>query len=271
MRSLSAHVTVALLLLLPAATAAKVFAVAEEPPPGITVSGGGLARVAEPGRLTTQSIDRAVEAARPTAVARALRDAGERAAAIAAAAGVQLGRLEAVEVDDAFGQFGSRAPSCRGPRGRGVRCRAPLFTGVSATATYAIGGATAEAEDAREVESYAIASAAVEPAKPRRNGSIRKALLRARRVAIPKAVAAARRSVELAAQSAGLTLGRLVSIAEQREGYPYPYPDQTLGSFGAGRFCGMVRRGRRGHRVWRKSCYFPRTLDVRVGATYEAR
>lgn len=95
------------------------------------------------------------------------------------------------------------------------------------------------------------------------------------------AAAAARRSAETAARSLGLTLGGIVSIAEQRQPYPYFY-DLTLGSFDPGQFCGVVRRPIVGRdpetgvvrilrRVRERRCRFPRTFSLRLEAVYEAQ
>jgi hypothetical protein len=267
-------------LLAPAAAHAQFFPVQEEAPPGITITGAGLASVKAPGRLSEGSIDRAVDAAYSTATRRAARAARRRAAAIAAAAGVTLGQTTKLELQDAFSQFGVARSRCRRPRGgRRVRCRVPPFAAAAATVTFSIAGGADESEDAPQVEAYGSAFAPVEPSNPRRNQSIRRAVLAARTAVTPAAAAAARRNVATAARSAGLTLGAPVSISEPREPYFY---EPALGSFGPGLFCGVVRRpvfgtdpetGRRRivRRIRKRRCYFPRPLSLRLEATYQAR
>jgi hypothetical protein len=278
-RGMALGLAVAAAVAVPSLASGPSFPVQEEPPPGVTVTGGGLARVVEPDRPSNESIARAVEAAHPVAVTRAVYDAKSRATAIAEAAGVQLGDVQKLEFQEAFGQFGRAVRPCRRPHGR-LRCRVPPFTAVAATVTYEIVGGADGSEDGREIESYAGVSAAVEPKNERSSRSIRQALLAARQKLTPRAVAAARRSVDVAAQAGDVSLGPVVSIAEQRD--PYPPFDATLGSFGPGRFCGFIRRSifRRDPetgnrevvgRVRRRRCYFPRFVTVRVGATYEAR
>lgn len=267
------------LLAVPGTALGKFLPFGEDYGPGVTVTGAGFARVAAPGRPSERSIERAVEAAQPTAVARAVRDARRRAAAIAAAAGVQLGELARVELEDTFQRFGQPAERCRRARRGGLpRCRVPAFTVSAATVTFGIVGG-ADSEGTRTVAAYGVASALVEPENPRGDRSIGRALLAARLTVTPAAARSARRNVETAARSAGLGLGRLVSISEQREPYFY---DPALGSFGPGQFCGLVRRAivrrdpitgerRVVRRVRRRRCYFPRTFSLRLEATYEAR
>lgn len=121
--------------------------------------------------------------------------------------------------------------------------------------------------------------APVKPRNRRDNRSIGQALSAARLAVTPEAATTARGQVETAARSAGLTLGAIVSISEQRQPYPY---DAALGSFGPGRFCGIVRRAvfrrdpdtgrsRVVRRVRRRRCQFPRTFSLRLEATYEVR
>jgi hypothetical protein len=154
------------------------------------------------------------------------------------------------------------------------------LTAAAATVTFSIVGGAQGSEDARKVKAYGAGSVPVEPKNPRSNRSIRQALFAARLAVIPEAAGAARQNVETAARSADLTLGGIVSIADQSEA-PYFY-DVALGSFGPGEFCRVERRpifrrdrgtGRRRvvRRVRRRRCFFPRTLRLRVEATYEAR
>lgn len=270
------------LLMTPGAALAKFFPEGgQDAPAGVTISGTGFARVDAPNRLSEDSIERAVEAAKPRAASRAVRDARARAAAIADTLGVELGPLSRLELEDTPGQFGQGRRYCRRPRpNRQRRCQAPSFTATAATVTFSIVDG-AQASSGPEVSAPGAASVPTEPENPRGNRSIRLALGAARIAATPKAAVAARQSAETAARAAGLTLGAIVSISEPQQPYPYFY-DPTLGSFGAGQFCGVVRRvrarrdpetGRR--RIIRRTigrrCRFPRTLTLRLEATYEAR
>ena len=102
-RLTSLLVCAGLLAALPATAAAK--GPLPEPddgpdPRGMTLSGTAAASVRAPAQRTEDTIERAVQAARPVAVARALRDARERAVALAAAAGLTLGPAVAVSERD---------------------------------------------------------------------------------------------------------------------------------------------------------------------------
>jgi uncharacterized protein YggE len=65
-------------------------------PRGLTLSGTGLAYVTPPGHPTDASMRRAVDAAKPHAMARAVAQARTRAQALAATAGLTLGDVQAV-------------------------------------------------------------------------------------------------------------------------------------------------------------------------------
>ena len=83
-----------------------------------------------------------------------------------------------------------------------------------------------------------------EPRNRRDNASIKKAVEAAEAEAQPKAIAAARAHAAELAAAAGVTLGRLVGIADAPlAGYPFIYTPQ-YGTFGNGRFCGQVRNTR---------------------------
>src|SRR5215207_5021354 len=103
--------------------------------PGITVLGAGLARVTAPAQPTQESVQEAIDAVRPRAVARSLADARRRAEAIAGAVGVSLGSAEAVELGSGFR---GREPCRRSRRTRELHCVAPAFTSASATVTFGI-------------------------------------------------------------------------------------------------------------------------------------
>jgi uncharacterized protein DUF541 len=236
--------------------------------------------VAKPSHLSDLSIQDAVDAAQPIAATHAVADARKRAQAIAEAAGVQLGEVDQVELQDTFQQFRQSQSHCRrSRRTRRLRCRVPPLAAAAARVTFSIVDGAQGAEDAREVQAYGAASVPVEPKNPRSNRSIRQALFAARLAVIPEAAAAAHENVETAARAAGLELGGTVSFSEQGEPYFY---DVALGSFAPGQYCRVVRTairrrdpqtGRRRvvRRVRRRRCFFPRTLRLRLEATYEAR
>jgi len=271
-----ATLTLLLLMAIPAQAAASgpFLQPQEDYGPGITVGGAGLARVTAPVRLTDESIQDAVAAARARAVARAVADARRRAEAIAAAVGVSLGSAEAVELGVGF----RGRPACRrSRRTRELRCVAPAFTASSVTVTFGIVGGPESSEQAREISAAGTGSAPVE-AKRRTSPSIRHALFAARFAATPQAARTARADVKLAAQGAGLTLGPLFSIVESQNYYGY---DPVLGTFAPGTYCGTVRRAivRRDpktglHRVVGRDrvrrCFAPRSFEVSLQATYLA-
>jgi hypothetical protein len=243
--------------------------------PGITVNGAGLARVTAPARLTEESVGQAVDSVRPRAVARALADARRRAESVAGAAGVSLGRAEAVELGAAFPE---REPCRRSRRTNELRCRVPRFTSASATVTFAIVGGPESSDGAREVSASALGSVLAQP-KRRTSPAIRHALFAARAEATPEAARTARANAELAAQGSGLTLGPLFSIVEQASIYGY---QPILGAYAPGTYCRrfrnvVVRRDRQTglrrvvgrRRVLR--CFSPRTFEVTLEATYLAQ
>jgi hypothetical protein len=243
----------------------------EEYPPGVTVSGGGLARVEAPKRLSDESIDLALDAARPVAVGRAVRDARRRAASIARSEGIAIGAVRKAELRQLFFERGHHCRSARP-----TRCEVPAFVGASATVTFEIVGGAEPDDDARTIDAYGSVFVPVEPSEPAQERSIRRALLSARDTATPAAAAKARSQVDAAASAAGSSVGTVVSIAEQAS----YYPDASLGTFGARRYCRVVRHRRflgidretgrprikRGPPTRR--CFFPRRLSVSIEATY---
>jgi hypothetical protein len=249
--------------------------VQEEYGAGVTVSGAGLARVKAPSRVTEDSVNQAVDAARRKAISRAVADARQRSEGIAAAVGITLGPADAVELNPGFRQ---REPCRRSRRTGEVRCSVPAFASASATVTFEIAGGASSDEGARELSASGSDSALV-GAKRRTSPAIRHALFVARDAATPEAAKEARANVELAAQGTGLTLGQPFSFVEQLSPYGY---DQLLGAFAPGIFCGTVTRGiirrdpetgeRRlvGRRRVRR-CYSPRSLPVTLEATYLAQ
>jgi uncharacterized protein DUF541 len=251
-----ALVAAVLLLVLPASAVAQFGGPfnlpSEDYGPGITVSGVGFAPLGERGRAT----------------ARAVGDARRRAEGIAAALGVSLGELRAVEANT---PFEPRAPRCA--RSQSRRC-APLDA-VSVETTFAISGGPSSEEGAREITGTGTGSSPVEVARMT-SPAIRSSLRAARLAATPGAAEAARANAEAAAGAAGVPLGPLFSVVEPSNLYGY---EPLLGAFGPGRFCGIVRRvivrrdpetgDRRvvGRRRTRR-CYKPSSATVRIEATY---
>ncbi|HET7574914.1 MAG TPA: hypothetical protein VFJ99_07345, partial [Solirubrobacterales bacterium] len=87
----------------------------------------------------------------------------------------------------------------------------------------------------------------------------------------------------LAARAAGLGLAALVSVSEAQPAFYYgpTFYETALGTFGPGRFCGIVRRPvlrrdpdtgavRVVRRVPRRSCYSPASYGLRFAVSYEA-
>jgi hypothetical protein len=248
----------------PAATVAKSsgLGMPSEDPAGISVTGIGFAP------------------ARTDAVARAVRDARQRAAAMAAALDLELGAVEAVELPR-LTRFGSPV-ACRGRAERAPGCRPPRQTAAAASLTFAIAGGAAGEGSARTVSAYGVASAAVEPRSRSRSRSIKRAILAARREVTSEAALSGRSSAAAAAAAAGLRLGTIVSVAEA---VPFYYGsafyDEALGSFGPGQFCGIVRRpvvrrdpdagaARVVRRIPHRRCFVPSSYDLQLEVRYEA-
>lgn len=273
----------AVLVALPATSSAK--GPLPEPddgpdPRGLTISGSGVVRVMRPARLTDQSIEHAVLAARPRALASALDQARRRAGQLAAAAGLQLGEMQAVtearpDVGLGFVEPRSYCRATRGSPGRASRCRFPAFTTAHVTVTFATAQTANATPAGRAVVATEAASARIVPFDRRSSASIRHAVLSARLAAAPLALAAARQAASATATAAGMQLGALFSIAEIRR----PYDEITQSSFGEGRFCGITTEGvfrrdpatgrnRVVRRVKRWRCYAPSETAVGIRVTY---
>jgi hypothetical protein len=243
----------------------------EDYPPGVTVNGGGLARVAAPKRLSEDSIQRALDAARPVAVGRAVRDARRRAAAVARSEGIAIGAVRKAELQQLFFERGRHCRSARP-----TRCKVPAFVAASASVTFEIVGGAEPDEAARTLEAYGSVFVPVEPAEPTEEPSIRSALRSARDTATPVAAARARSQVDAAASAGGVSVGTVVSIAEQTS----YYADASLGTVGPRRYCRVVRhrrflgidrrtgRPRIERGPPRRRCFFPHRLSVSMQATY---
>jgi hypothetical protein len=133
------------------------------------------------------------------------------------------------------------------------------------------------------ITAVGIGQVKVVPTDRTSNDAIAKAVKAAEDQATPKAIADGRaRGAELAA-AAGLTLGRLLSVADTPSPpfgpfYP-PYGQQ--GTFGPGRFCGnvaryKVKRDAQGRVVSRKrvgtrrTCRVPPSVSASLTMTFEA-
>lgn len=256
-RLLPTVATTLAVLAMPAAGHAKpVFGEPDEGPDprGLTLNAGGLARVESPARLNEQRIDRAVAAARSVAQRRGLHGVRRRARALARAAGLNLGAMQAVtdRVVDSE-RFPDPSGYCR-TRGREqrLRCRVPAFATASMRVTFATAETSAVVPTGRAIIASARTGAGVRP-RHRTSPSVRAALGRAQLVADPLALAGARRCAADAAEAAGLGLGSLFALAEEpRQAF---FPDLLTGIFGPGRFC-RPRRAR-GPR-----CYVPLATSV---------
>jgi Protein of unknown function (DUF541) len=220
--------------------------------PGITVSGVGFAPVG----------------ARDRTAARAMGDARRRAEAIASALGVSIGEVRAAELT---APFDPRPAGCGGRPNR--RC-SPLDA-VNVEATFAIVGGPTDSEGAREIEGTGIANGPSEPSR-RNSPAIRRSLRAARLEASPAAAEAGLANAQSAAKASGMGLGQLFSVVEPANFYGY---QPLLGVFGAGRFCGFVRRGvfrpdpethqiRRVRTITKRRCYSPREVPVSLELTY---
>lgn len=195
-------------------------------------------------------------------------DARRRAESIASALGVSIGEVRAAELT---APFDPRPDACGG---RPTRRCSPLDA-VNIEATFAIVGGPTDSEGAHEIEGTGIAGAPSEPAR-RTSPAIRRSLRAARLEATPEAAEAGRANAQAAATASGMGLGQLFSVVEPANFYGY---QPLLGAFGAGRFCGLVRRGiyrrdpetnriRRVRTVITRRCYSPRNVGVSLELTY---
>jgi hypothetical protein len=133
------------------------------------------------------------------------------------------------------------------------------------------------------ITAIATAQVKVVPTDRNSNDAIAKAVKAAVEQATPKAIAAGReRGAELAA-AAGLTLGRLLSVADTPASPfgPFYGPYGQQGTFGPGRYCGnvprfKVKRNAQGRVVSRKrvgtrrTCRVPASVSASVTMTFEA-
>ena len=251
-------------LLLPAAGARAVPGSDAEAPAGITVTGIGIAP------------------AKADAADRAVRDARQRAAGIAAALHLELGSVVGVYLPE-LAQFPPRGRGCDGPGSTPASCR----KAVAAIVTFSVVGAASAAENGREVSSSGAAEVPVEPSDRNSDRSIKQAIAKARDAATREAVATAFLNAKIAAKAAGLRLGPLVSVAETPPAPYLPGPfyapffsDPALGTWAPGVFCGVARRpvvrrdrgtgGLKIVRVLRRRCLVPRTYETHLEIRYSA-
>jgi hypothetical protein len=123
--------------------------------------------------------------------------------------------------------------------------------------------------DVRTVVAHGAGKAPVaEPAR-RSDRAIERAVRRAGRAALPRAVAAARRDAEALARAAGLELGGPIGVARNIQPYSGWYPEE--GRFGLGRWCGRVVFRRDGERRSRHVCRVPDEQTAQVIVTYATR
>jgi hypothetical protein len=121
-----------------------------------------------------------------------------------------------------------------------------------------------------------IGEAKPEPENRRSDRSIREAVAAANAKALPEAMANARAHAAELAAAAGVTLGPLVSIADQPNNGYFFYGQN--GTFGNGHYCGKVRkthtvvrngvRRRVAAKGTRRVCRAPREVSVSVALTF---
>jgi hypothetical protein len=212
-------------------------------PRGLTVSGGGLARVEPPRRPSEDSIERAVAAVQPRAERRAMREARRRAVAVARVAGLTLGAVQAVTARLPDTERFGPTRYCHSRRGRRprLRCTVPPFATASIRVTFATAETTAVAPTGRAIVASGGGSAPVRP-RHETSPSIRAALRRAQFAADPGALVVALRRATGAARASRLERGPIFAVAEE----PRPPFTQDIlsGTFAPGRFCGTIRRFR---------------------------
>lgn len=238
----------------------------DELPDGITVTGIGFA---------------------PTmafAADHALRDARNRAAAIATALRVELGGPEAVYMPE-LTRFAGSSQRCGDRGGRPAGCR----KAATAIVTFGVVGGATSADVLREVGSTGTASVPVEPRDRTSDRWIKRAIVTARSAATEEAAATARLNAKVAAKAAGLRLGPLVSVTETSPPSYLPLPftyvpafqDPLLGRFGPGIFCRVTRqpvvrfdpetgRPELVRQVRRRRCAVPRTYETYLEIRYSA-
>ena len=152
-----------------------------------------------------------------------------------------------------------------------------LVSAAALAAVAAPAGAQQPAEQ-RTVTAIGTGNARVRPADRHDNASIRKAIAGAKKKALPRALADARKDAGALAAGTGMTLGDVISVAETAPSPFGGYYDDSAGFFGPGRYCGRTRisvlrridgRRRRVIRT-RRVCRFPSQVVSSVTVTYAA-
>jgi uncharacterized protein YggE len=139
--------------------------------------------------------------------------------------------------------------------------RHPLFVaGILAALCCTSPALAQEPEEQKTITVVASATVRVDRPSSLSEVAIGRVVKRAHRLAIPKALAAAREEASTLANAANLPLGSIQSISQAVPGAaPYgPFPPYGAGTFGDGLYCGTTRvpvfsrrRGSRGRRVVR--------------------
>lgn len=133
----------------------------------------------------------------------------------------------------------------RSPSSRLATATLLALTACGSLTASALAQAQGQDTGQQTITATGVARAAIKPANRNSETSIREAVEAAERATLPQAVKEAREYAEQLAAASGLTLGRLLSIA-QGPSSPYPPFFGPSGAgftpFGPGRYCGTVRR-----------------------------
>lgn len=153
-----------------------------------------------------------------------------------------------------------------------------------------LGSASLALAEGETVSAYGTGQVAVTPKNPKSEKSIRAAVEAAQQRSLPLAVASARASAQAIADAAGLTLGAVMTVAQQIN----PYLIGGFGGFGGGivvtpgngivgpfngKFCGRVTRavfktvnGKRKvvRRVRERRCFVPGAVANTLEVTFRA-
>jgi hypothetical protein len=130
--------------------------------------------------------------------------------------------------------------------------------------TPAIGPAAPELS----ITALGVGSARVGPAK-RTDRAIGRAVAAAHARAIPRAFAAARAEGTRQARAAGVRLGSVLQLAPMpAQAYGYWQTEPNGGTFGIGRWCGVVRVRRSGGFARRERCQRPHLDSATLSVTF---
>lgn len=165
------------------------------------------------------------------------------------------------------------------PRLTSTRC-AVVVLGLMAAAPAAAVAQTPATATPGTVIAIGTASVKPTPADAKSNASIAAAVREARRVAIPRAIGNARARAALLAGAGGLTLGAVTGVADTSALPFFGSPYGEDGTFGPGRYCGIVttfkRIKRPDGRVTRKAtghqrrCRVPMQVTATESVTFAA-